>query len=81
MQTSALTRSTPVVYKAQSRRVSCASSGKTDLKKAGLNKILNKTIKNNLSGRSDKMKKSDWKDASGRGRAYPFGQSLRIVRV
>lgn len=43
-----------------------SSGGKTDLKKQGLNKVTNKTVKNNLMGVSEKMKDKNWVDSSGR---------------
>jgi hypothetical protein len=43
-----------------------ASSGKVDIKKQGLNKIPEGTVKQNLMGRSRFMKEKDWKDAQGR---------------
>ena len=63
----------PLAGRQQARSVSCASSGnKVDLKKAGVNKIKNKSVRNNLQGRSDGMKDNKWVDASGRGRTLPI---------
>jgi hypothetical protein len=76
MQTARVSSFTPLAPRTQQRNVSCASSGKTDLNKAGVNKIKNKSIKNNLQGRSDKMKANNWVDASGRPRTSPHQLTL-----
>jgi hypothetical protein len=43
-----------------------ASSGKTDLKKVGLNSVPEGVVKNNLMGISPTMQKKGWVDAQGR---------------
>ncbi len=43
-----------------------ANGKKIDISKQGLNSVENKTVKLNLMGKSETMKKKDWVDPSGR---------------
>lgn len=43
-----------------------ANGKKVDISKQGLNSVENKTVKLNLMGKSETMKKKDWVDPSGR---------------
>ena len=48
-----------------------ASSGKTDITKVGLNSVKDDVIRNNLMGKSAKMRSKDWVDSQGRkGKGY-----------